>query len=197
MAFHDQLAHTRVLDPACGTGNFLYVTLELMKGLEAEVLEARAGLLAHEDPELITPDIARGVDPRRFFGLELNPRAAAIAELVLWIGYLQASFRRDPAYRPRDPVLEDYGAINPPASRRRPADPCIDAVLQSDGPVIGGGGTDYPNARRPPWPDAEFIVGNPPFGGGKDIRAEQGDAYAAALWRLNPKMNDSADLVMY
>ncbi|MGI8841996.1 MAG: DNA methyltransferase, partial [Caulobacteraceae bacterium] len=42
-----------------------------------------------------------------------------------------------------------------------------------------------------------FIVGNPPFGGGKDIRAEQGDAYAAALWRLNPKMNDSADLVMY
>ncbi len=150
LAFHDQLAHTRVLDPACGTGNFLYVTLELMKGLEAEVLEARAGLLAHEDPELITPDIVRGVDPRRFFGLELNPRAAAIAELVLWIGYLQASFRRDPAYRPRDPVLEDYGAINPLANRRRPADPRIDAVLQSDGPVIGGGGVDYPNARRPP-----------------------------------------------
>jgi len=70
-------------------------------------------------------------------------------------------------------------------------------VLQSDGSVIGGGGTDYPNPRRPPWPEAEFIIGNPPFIGGKDVRAELGDAYVETLWRLNPAMNDSADLVMY
>jgi len=197
LAFHDQLTRTRVLDPACGTGNFLYVTLELMKALEAEVLEARAGLLAPEDEDMITSEIKRGVDPRQFLGLELNPRAAAITELVLWIGYLQASFRRDPGYSPRDPVLADYTRINPPECRRRPSDPCIDAILASDGSVIGGGGVDYPNPRRPSWPEAEFIVGNPPFTGGKDIRAEQGDAYAEALWGLNPDMNDSADLVMY
>jgi len=198
LAFHDQLTTTRVLDPACGTGNFLYVTLELMKALEAEVLEARAGLIGAEDEDLITADVKRGVDPRQFLGLELNPRAAAIAELVLWIGYLQASFRRDAEYRPRDPVLEDYGTINPAASGRAGRkERCVDAVLQSDGPVIGGGGEAYPNARRPPWPVADYIVGNPPFTGGKDIRAEQGGPYAEALWKLNPAMNDSADLVMY
>ena len=198
LAFHDQLTKTRILDPACGTGNFLYVTLELMKALESEVLEAREGLIAAEDEDLITADVKRGVDPRQFWGLELNPRAAAIAELVLWIGYLQASFRRDPLYSPRDPVLADFGTINPAVSGRGGRkERCVDAVLQSDGPVIGGGGTDYPNPRRTPWPEAEFIVGNPPFIGGKDVRAELGDAYVETLWRLNPAMNDSADLVMY
>ncbi len=198
MAFHDTLTKTRVLDPACGTGNFLYVTLELMKALESEVLEARAGLLGDETVDgLVTDDVLRGVDPRRFYGLELNPRAAAIAELVLWIGYLQASYRRDPNYRPRNPVLEDYATINPPASRRRPGDTCVDAVLMSDGPIVGGGGDAYPNPRLPPWPEAEFIVGNPPFTGGKFVRAEQGSAYAEALWRTHPKMDDASDLVMY
>jgi hypothetical protein len=198
LAFHDQLTRTRVLDPACGTGNFLYVTLELMKALESEVLEARAGLIEAEDEDLIPAEVKRGVDPRQFWGLELNPRAAAIAELVLWIGYLQASFRRDPDYRPRDPVLADYETINPPISGRGGRkERCVDAILQSDGPVIGGGGDAYPRPRRPPWPEAEFIVGNPPFTGGKDIRAEQGDAYAEALWAVNPRLNASADLVMY
>ncbi len=197
IAFHDQLTRTRVLDPACGTGNFLYVTLELMKTLESEVLEARSGLVDESDDGLMSDDVLRGVDPRQFHGLELNPRAAAIAELVLWIGYLQASFRRDPAYRPRDPVLTDYGTINPLASRARPADRCIDAVLQSDGPIIGGGGVAYPKPRLPKWPEVEFIVGNPPFTGGKDVRAEQGDAYVEALWKIHPKMDDASDLVMY
>ncbi|MBA3812564.1 MAG: class I SAM-dependent DNA methyltransferase, partial [Caulobacteraceae bacterium] len=72
VAFHDQLTRTRVLDPACGTGNFLYVTLELMKALESEVLEARAGLVGAEDEDLITAVVKRGVDPRQFLGLELN-----------------------------------------------------------------------------------------------------------------------------
>ena len=192
--FHTSLTRTRVLDPACGTGNFLYVTLELMKTLESEVLHLLAALQAEAGlkPDLLRRDIL----PSQFFGLELNPRAAAIAELVIWIGYLQFLYRNGDIST-RDPVLEDYGAINPVASRRNATDPCVDAVLLHDGPIIGGGGDYYPNPRLPPWPEADFIVGNPPFIGGKDLRAEQGDAYAEALWKAHPAMNDSADLVMY
>lgn len=197
LAFHDQLTRTRVLDPACGTGNFLYVTLELMKSLEAEVLDARAALLDDAGGELMSDEVLRGVDPRRFYGLELNPRAAAITELVLWIGYLQASYRRDANYSPRTPVLEDYGTINPVESRARPADRSVDAVLQSDGDVIGGGGVSYPRARLPAWPEAEFIVGNPPFTGAKYLRREQGNEYIEALWRLHPHMDRATDLVLF
>ena len=88
--FHDKLCETRVLDPACGTGNFLYVSMELMKRLEGEVLEALVDLGGQEALRGLG---GHTVDPHQFLGLEINPRAAAIAELVLWIGYLQWHFR--------------------------------------------------------------------------------------------------------
>ena len=75
-----------MLDPACGTGNFLYVSLELMKRLEGEVLEALDALGENESKLLLEGET---VSPRQFFGLELNPRAVPIADLVLWIGFLK------------------------------------------------------------------------------------------------------------
>ena len=106
-AFHRQLCATRVLDPACGTGNFLYVSLELMKRLEGEVLETLAKL---GEPESMGLD-RETVDPHQFLGLELNPRAAAIAELVLWIGYLQQHYRTRTGH-PAEPILRAFENIN-------------------------------------------------------------------------------------
>jgi hypothetical protein len=137
--FHEQLTRTRVLDPACGTGNFLYVALERMYELEGEVIGVRRSLgdQGEQDEALASPDIKLGVDPRRFFGLELNPRAAIIAELVLWIGYLQAIHRRSESEgKQRIPVLSDYRTINPVECRQRGQDRSIDAVLQHDGLVV-------------------------------------------------------------
>src|SRR3546814_17309051 len=88
--FRSQLCTTRVLDPACGTGNFLYVALELMKRLEGEVVETLAEL--GHDQYLLELD-RNTVDPHQFLGLELNQRAVAIAELGLGIGYLQWHLR--------------------------------------------------------------------------------------------------------
>jgi hypothetical protein len=93
--FHETLCDIRVLDPACGSGNFLYVSLELMKRLEGEVIKALQDFDEHQKP-LLT------VDPHQFLGIEVNPRAAAIADLVLWIGYLQWHFRA----RGNDPLNE-------------------------------------------------------------------------------------------
>lgn len=184
-AFHDRLCETRVLDPACGTGNFLYVSLELMKRLEGEVLEALADLGGQE---ALTGLESHTVDPHQFLGMELNPRAAAIAELVLWIGHLQWHFRTKGA-APSEPILRAFHNIQ-----------CMDAVLKWDGyplPKVVDGKETYPNPRRPDWPKADYIVGNPPFIGGKDIRARMGGAYAEALWKAHDHMNESADFVMY
>ena len=59
------------------------------------------------------------------------------------------------------------------------------------------GAEAYPIPHMPEWPKAEFIVGNPPFIGGKDLRARLGDAKTEALWAAHPHMNESADFVMY
>lgn len=181
--FHVKLATTRVLDPACGTGNFLYVALELMKRLEGDVLQVLEEVGGQDALAMENTS----VHPRNFLGLELNPRAAAIAELVLWLGYLQWQMRNKATIS--DPVLEKLSNIS-----------AMDAVLKHDPerPNADGSGTELPNARRPEWPEADYIVGNPPFiGKGAALRSALGDAYVEALWQANPKINKSADFVMY
>jgi hypothetical protein len=189
-AFHDKLCATRVLDPACGTGNFLYVALELMKRLEGEVLEALADLGGQEALKGLE---GHNVDPHQFLGLEKNPRAAAIAELVIWLGYLQWHYRTKGG-DPSEPILRDFKNIT-----------VMDAVLTWDGyplPKVevkdGRRVETYPNARRPDWPAAEFIVGNPPFiGKGVQMRDALGDPYLDALSPLYPNVGGAADFVMY
>ena len=170
--FHSKLCETRVLDPACGTGNFLYVSLELVKRLEGEVLEALADLGGQEALGGLQ---GHTVDPHQFMGMELNPRAVAIAELVLWIGHLQWHIRTKGGM-PSEPILHAFKNIV-----------AKDAIVAPD----------LSRPRRPEWPEAEFIVGNPPFIGGKDIRARLGDDYVKALWSAHPHVNESADFVMY
>ncbi|MBI5608598.1 MAG: class I SAM-dependent DNA methyltransferase [Deltaproteobacteria bacterium] len=130
--FHQSLCAVRILDPACGSGNFLYVTLDLLKRLEGEVQQAIDDLRAElgMPPRGIREGGGESVHPRQFLGIEVNPRAAVIAEAVLWIGYLQWQAKNlssnDPelARKLRErSVLEKLGNIE---NR--------DAVLAWDGP---------------------------------------------------------------
>ena len=116
--FHHQLCTVRVLDPACGSGNFLYVTLEHLKRLEGEVLNQLQALGETQDKlgwegETVTLQQLRGI--------ELNERAATVAELVLWIGYLQWHIRTRGNKAVAEPVIHDYGNIEQ-AMRGAPAE---------------------------------------------------------------------------
>ncbi|HPY38995.1 MAG TPA: class I SAM-dependent DNA methyltransferase, partial [Thiolinea sp.] len=114
-AFHTKLCSLRILDPACGSGNFLYVTLEHMKKLEGEILDFLQQLgFAQTSLEMESVS----VNPQQFLGIEVNPRAAKIAEMVLWIGYLQWHFRTHGNVAPPEPILRDFHNIE-----------CRDAVL--------------------------------------------------------------------
>ena len=174
--FLNRLTGLRILDPACGSGNFLYVTLEHLKRLEGEVLAAvnafgQAGLL----------ELGGGttVGPRQLLGLELNPRAAAIADVVLKIGYLQWHLRTHGPSQLREPLLDEYENIHQQ-----------DAVLAHD--------EGFENLHPAEWPEADFIVGNPPFVGDKAMRGALGDAYVEALRKTyKGRVPESSDLVMY
>ncbi|WP_224815675.1 DNA methyltransferase [Hasllibacter sp. MH4015] len=209
-AFHAKLCETTVLDPACGSGNFLYVALEMMKRLEGEVTSLMHDL--GDTRPLIT------VDPHQFLGIELNPWAANVAELVLWIGYLQWHFRTYGNAAPSEPVLRDFknirqgDAVLEWADRTERMDEDGTPVTRWDGvttmrhPVTGEEVPDpdarvqvydYSNPKATVWPRADFIVGNPPFIGAARLRDNLGDGYVEALWKAYPKMPQSADLVMF
>lgn len=216
--FQTKLCATQVLDPACGSGNFLYVTLDVLKRLEGEVIALLESL--GEKQTLLHMETIR-VTPGQFHGIEVKRWAKEIAELVLWIGYLQWHFRTYGKDRPvPEPVLRDYKNIE-----------CRDAVLAWDGepelvrdakgkpvtrwdgetmkrsPVTGEEVPDeratvpvyrYVNPRKAEWPKVDFIVGNPPFMGTKRMKAALGDGYVEALrMTYAPEVEDNADFVMF
>ncbi len=193
-AFLGKLRQIKILDPACGTGNFLYVSLDLLKGLEAEVQTRLVDVAGN-----VQLNVLEQINPSQFLGIEINPRAAAIAELVIWIGYLQWFFKRYGNAEPPEPVLQAFNNIE---NR--------DAVLAYDGtepdvdaktgqvrtrwggrtmlhPVTGEQVPDpsdqvvilkYLNPRPAEWPEADYVVSNPPFIGSKRMREALGDGYA-------------------
>jgi hypothetical protein len=212
--FLAELRRVRVLDPACGSGNFLYVTLDLIKQLESEVLRRLEDVTGQAQLRL---DIDQ-VNPSQFLGIEINPRAAAIADLVIWIGYLQWHFRRFGDIPPVEPVLREYKNIE-----------CRDAVLAYDGkepeidpktgkvrtrwggrmmksPVTGEEVPDptdqvaidrYLNPRAAEWQEADYIISNPPFIGNFKMRELLGDGYAKAIRQIYKEVPETVDYVMY
>jgi type II restriction/modification system DNA methylase subunit YeeA len=168
-AFQEELAAVRVLDPACGSGNFLYVALAALKDLEKEVVTYATsnGL----------PAFIPRVAPGQLLGLEINGYARELAQVVVWIGYLQ--WMRENGFQVRrDPVLEPLETIR-----------LQDALLDRTNP-------DHPQEAT--WPEADIIIGNPPFLGGNRIRQELGSDYVDALFAVyGDRIPRFSDLVCY
>ena len=167
--FSDKIAATRVLDPACGSGNFLYVALRQLLDLQKEVITfaGRNGL----------DIIPLTVSPKQLFGIELNPYAHELAQITVWIGYLQWRFENGFA-EISEPILRPLKNIE-----RK------DAILAYD---------EEGKPIEPEWPQAEVIIGNPPFLGDRKMRRELGDEYVDDLRDFySRKLPNSSDLVCY
>ena len=154
-----------MLDPACGSGNFLYLALHALKDIEHRVqLEAEALGLQRGFP---------AVGPANVRGIEVNAYAAELARVSVWIGEIQW-MRRNGFNESRDPILKPLDNIE-----------CRDAILGPDG-------------REPDWPEADVVIGNPPFLGGKLLIGELGEDYMSRVftaWR--GRVPPEADLVCY
>jgi type II restriction/modification system DNA methylase subunit YeeA len=164
--FKGELINFRVLDAACGSGNFLYLALLGLKDLELQVmLEGEAELGMQEWFPMI--------DPQNVLGIEINPYAAELARLTIWIGQIQWMLRH--GYQvSSNPVLKSLDQIA-----------CRDALLNEDG-------------SESEWPKADCIIGNPPFLGNKKMIAELGETYATNLRNVyKAEVPGGADLVAF
>jgi type II restriction/modification system DNA methylase subunit YeeA len=167
--FHERLATVKVLDPACGSGNFLYVTLQKLKDLEKRVLIYAGEKQLH--------GFLPQVGPWQFYGIEINPYAFELAQTTLWIGYLQW-IRANGFGEPAEPILRAMDNFKN-----------ADAILDLAEDV---------HPKEPEWPEVDFIVGNPPFLGGSKIWRELGRTYQKNLWRVYAnRVPRGADLVTY
>lgn len=163
-AFTDGLSEFRVLDPACGSGNFLYLSLKALKDIEHRAnVEFEAFGFARRPPK---------VGPEAVKGIEINPYAAELARVSIWIGEIQW-MRANGFEAETDPILKPLNNIE-----------CRDAVLNADG-------------TRAEWPDADVVVGNPPFLGNKKMIDGLGAAYTVALRKAWPQVSGGVDLVTY
>jgi type II restriction/modification system DNA methylase subunit YeeA len=137
--FIERLKNFRVLDPACGSGNFLYLAIKALKDIEHRV-----------NTEAEQMGLPRGfpvVGPENVKGIEINPFAAELARVSVWIGEIQ--WMREHGYdASRNPILRPLDTIE-----------CRDAILNGDGTEAS-------------WPEADVIVGNPPFLGAKLMKSK-------------------------
>ena len=205
--FHAWMRGLRFLDPACGSGNFLYVTLDMVKRVELEVLRAIEEITGN--PELGIEEVG----PWQFHGIEKKEWAREIAELTLWIGYHQFWMEHHKGGKVPEPVLQDTGTLEmrdavldwdeivevPEKSRPDPTPRIPHPVT---GKLVPDTSVRLPyyehrGARQAPWPQADFIVGNPPYIGSRRIRTLLGDGYADALHKAYPGVPDGADFVMH
>ena len=164
-AFLDRLRAFTVLDPACGSGNFLYLALQALKDLEHQVqLEAEA---------LGFPRTFPRIGPANVKGIEINPYAAELARVSVWIGEIQW-MRRHGFSASRDPILKPLDNIE-----------CRDAILA-------------PDSTEPNWPQADVVIGNPPFLGKTRLISNLGEDYVSRLRAAYAgRVPDAADLVCY
>lgn len=164
-AFLARLRKFTVLDPACGSGNFLYLALVELKNLEWRVLI--------EGEAMGFPRAFPTIGPEAVFGIEINPYAAELARVSVWIGEIQWMQRNGFAVS-RDPILKPLDNIS-----------CRNAILNEDGSAA-------------PWPDARVIVGNPPYLGAKLMKSKLGVPETEAIRRLYAgRLPGFTDLVCY
>lgn len=167
LAFRDRLGAFRVLDPACGSGNFLYLALRHLKDFDKLVESDGKALGATADPQ------GQRITPKTVLGIEINPYAAELARVTVWIGELQWQ------------MANSYGIT------RRPILGKLDNIENRDALLT-------PNGKIALWPKAAVVIGNPPFLGTKRMIRALGEEYVENLRsRYEDQVSRFSDLVCF
>ncbi|MFM5890670.1 MAG: class I SAM-dependent DNA methyltransferase, partial [Dolichospermum sp.] len=157
-----ELQSYRVLDPACGSGNFLYIAYQELKRVERMLLEKIQSLNGSKNKQM-----QMGlVTPLQFYGMDTNPFAVELARVTLMIA--------------RKIAIDNLQLTEPAL----PLDTLDDNIVCQD-------------ALFSEWPQANAIIGNPPFLGGKKLRIELGNEYVEKIYQAFPEVKGQPDFCVF
>ncbi len=215
----DFLRDYRVLDPACGSGNFLFLGLKALKDIEHKSHLDAAAFGLDREADLVT-------GPHNVLGIELNEYAAELARVTVWIGELQWRMAHGYDFK-TNPVLEQLDNIECRDALLSFIEPGARAALptlSAEATEENGVGSEFMRDTSPKaanlkrnsaltplsgtaeakqvveatWPKANVVIGNPPFLGGKKFVKELGENYANTLRTVfSGRVPGLADLVAY
>jgi hypothetical protein len=165
----DRLHHFRVLDPACGSGNFLYIAYRELKRLEARLLERMQEFPSRAEPG---QRMLSFLSVQNFYGLDILPFAIEIAKVTMMIA--------------RKLAIDELHITEPAL----PLDNLDKNFIAADALLT-------PEGLPAPWPKADVIIGNPPFLGAKLLKPERGPDYVNTLRRAYAEVPGMADYCVY
>lgn len=168
-----RIQHFRVLDPACGSGNFLYIAYRELKRLEARIYEKLEAFSSKAEGGQMRMSY---LSAQNFHGLDINPFAVELAKVTMMIA--------------RKLAIDELHITEPalPLDNLDKQFRCADALLATspDGATV-----------RAAWPEVDVIIGNPPFHGAKTMKPKLGPDYVNLLRRTYPEIPGMADFCVY
>jgi hypothetical protein len=159
----------KVLDPACGSGNFLYIAYRELKRLEARIFERIAEISKKASPAQRRFGF---VTAENFYGIEINSFAVELAKVTMMIA--------------RKLAIDELHVTEPAL----PLD-------NLDANFIAGDALIDESGRPRAWPQADVIISNPPYLGAKRLKPERGPDYVNAIRKLYPEVPGMADYCVY
>ena len=172
-----QLRTFRVLDPACGSGNFLFVAYRALRELEQNLL---VKLFVQDKRQFEKVGTASGISPRQFYGLDVNDNAVETAKVTLMLARRLAARSAHEFWDAHADVLPGGDTHALQFEKDLPLDN-LDANIRCA------------DALFTPWPEADAIIGNPPFLGSRNLAKEHGYEYARKIYAAFPEVPKMAD----
>lgn len=173
----NELAKFKVLDSACGCGNFLYVAYRVLKDIEMQIVEKIAANFSTRSAMSVKFGISR-VSTKQFYGIDLLPVAVEVARVTMMLGKELAADEWNKR------ISSSMAMLGLSLDEGLPLDRLEDNIVCADALFCN-------------WPDVDVIIGNPPYQSKNNMQQELGKDYIDRVRARYPDVPGRADYCVY
>lgn len=173
----EELNNYKVLDPACGSGNFLFVAYLELKNIELEILDKLSDIMVknHSKKTITQLHPFSVISTEQFFGIEIQPVAVELAKVTMMLAK-EIGVERWNKHWYGDTLFEIDSSL--PLDNMDKNILCADALLTE-------------------WPEFDVVVSNPPYQSKNKMKVEMDNAYIEEVRQLFPDVPGRADYCVY